>query len=86
MNMCARRMDGAGDIKVEIFRPLSITDGSVLRVRTQRRSEVTHEVRRNGSNDSSHADRCEITSEHFVISSAGLRSNFSNRMVQTENR
>jgi len=79
--MRARRVEGASDIKVKVFWPLSIADDSVSRNKLH---EATHNVRSEGSNDSPHADRCEITCQHFIISSAGLRSNLSIVMVHIE--
>ena len=70
---CGRRVDGAGEVKVEIFRPLY--NGNELAPGCER--EMTYKVRGDRSDDSTDTNRCKITGKHLVISSAGLRSSFS---------
>jgi len=76
---CGRRVYCASDIKVEIFRPLFDGQSQPLGTadKASHRMEVTHNVRRDGSDDPSNRNRCKIAGEHFVIPSAGLRSNLS---------
>ena len=79
MSICGRRIDGASDIKVEIFRPLFDVQSQPLVTPDQvsHKREVTHDIRRDGSDDPSNTNRRKITGEHLVIPSAGLRSNLS---------
>jgi len=76
---CGRRVDCASDVKVEIFRPLFDVQSQPLGTPDQvsQKRGVTHDVRRDGSDNPSNRNRCKISGEHFVISSAGLRSNLS---------
>ena len=79
MSICGRRVDGASDIKVEIFRPLFDVQSQPLVTPDQisHKREVTHDIRGDSGDDPSNTNRRKITGEHLVIPSAGLRSNLS---------
>ena len=78
-------VDGSGDIKVEIFRPLfNITAYSVPQVNFCVKWVGAHEVRSGGSDDSSNTDRRKIPGEHFIITATGLGPCLSTGTIHIE--